>query len=178
MKNKTFITLVVILIVLILGVTFWGLTRKDPPGQAQTLASLKQPFDAKATIKMKDVVLEADLNRSNESALSLKVLEPKGLKDMEFSYDGKDIKIAYKGLGVKLDDNSRLVSSMMEIIINSINKASSGSGIDVKVEGENLHVSGSTESGNFSMILNKKTGAVISLSVPELDFECNLRDFN
>lgn len=179
MKNKTFY-IVLIVIALVFGGIFIAINKsavKKPAGknaaQKQATAILKKSFDAKATIKMKDLTLEADVNRTTNGTATIKVKEPKTLADMQFEYDGKDIKIGYKGIFVKLNENSKLVSSLVSIMVNSIDKAASDSGIDVRVNGKQLIVSGDSDSGKFSITLDKEKGSIATITLPELDFECN-----
>ncbi len=178
MKNRSFI-LSIVGIVAVFAVLFcFGCQPKqNKVSNKEATTNLKRPFDAKATIKMKDLVLTADINKTAVGCATIKVSEPKSLKDMKFEYDGKDIKIGYKGLSVKLDENSKLVSSLVAIIVNSIDKAASESGIDVKVEGKVLVVSGESESGKFAIKIDRESGSIATINLPELDFECRFDDF-
>lgn len=176
MKNKTFIIWAVAIVLVFCGI-FFAINTKKPisssTAQKQATAILKKSFDVKATIKMKDLTLVADVNRTKEGTATIKVKEPKTLADMQFEFDGKDIKIGYKGLFVKLNEDSKLVSSLISIMVNSIDKAASESGIDVRVNGKELIVSGDSESGRFSITLDKEKGSIATINLPELDFECN-----
>ncbi|WMJ22139.1 hypothetical protein RBG61_09010 [Paludicola sp. MB14-C6] len=176
MKNKTFIIWGVILVVAIVGLTVLAFQKgSSPPHQIST--NLSKPFDAKATVKMKDLVMVCDINKSAVGACTIKIQEPKQLKDMEFQYDGKDIKVSYKGLSVKLDENSKLASSLAAVIVNSIDTAASPSGVDVKMVGKTVQITGKSDSGNFKIVLDKASGSIMTLTLPQLDFECNFDDF-
>ncbi|MFZ2539271.1 MAG: hypothetical protein WAX04_10270 [Oscillospiraceae bacterium] len=178
MKNHVFI-LSIVGIVSVFGILFcFGCQpKKNMVSNKEVATSLKKSFDAKATIKMKDLVLTADINKTAVGCATIKISEPKSLKDMKFEYDGKDVKIGYKGLSVKLDENSKLVSSLVAIIVNSIDKAASESGVSVKVEGKVLVVSGESESGKFAITIDRESGSIASINLPELDFECHFDDF-
>lgn len=178
MKNRTFTLWVFILIVLILGLTFWGLSsRNNANSPTEVTSSMQRPFDAKATIKMKDLIMEADINKTDIGMCTIKINEPKSLRDMKFQYDGNDMKVSYKGISVKLNENSKLMTSLASLIVNSIDTAASPSGVDVKIDGNAIMVSGNNDAGKFNIKLDKKTGSMISLSVPQVDFECNFDDF-
>lgn len=178
MKNRTFI-LSAIGILAVFAVLFcFGCQPKQKQSfNKEAAVTLKKPFDAKATIKMRDLVLTADINKTAVGVATIKINEPKSLKDMKFEYDGKDIKIGYKGLAVRLDENSKLVSSLVAIIVNSIDKAASDSGVDVRVDGKVLIVSGESESGKFSITIDRESGSIATINLPELDFECHFNDF-
>lgn len=178
MKNRTFI-ICLIVIVVVFGILMFASCGKKgaDPVPKSVSESLSRPFDAKAAIKMKDLVLEADINRTSPGKATIQVNEPKSLAGMNFTYDGKDIVVSYHGLSVKLDENSKLVSSLLSIIVNSIDKAASPSGVDVSLQGDQLVVSGESDSGKFNVTLDKNSRSIVSVSVPELDFECRFDDF-
>lgn len=181
MKNRTFWIWVGVIVILFLLLMFWGCQRKDGGGAAQSpeqiSAAISRPFDAKATIRLKDLVMTADINKTSADALTMIIEEPKTLSGMKFSYDGTDITVSYMGLSIKLDENSKLVSSAANLIVGALNKAASPSGIDVRLQEGALLVSGKSDDGDFSIKLDKANGSIVSIALPELDFTCNFDDF-
>lgn len=176
MKSKTFTIWVAVLMVLIVTVTFLGLRQNKQNKETalpQVSAALSRSFDAKAKIKLADLVLVADVNKTAVGACTVEIEEPKHLKGMKFDYNGQDIGVSYKGMRVQLDENSKLASSVAQIIVNAVDKAASGSGIDVSVSGQAVEVSGDCDSGKFFIKLDKKSQSVLSITLPELDFTCN-----
>lgn len=176
MGNKTFIVLVCVIVALIVIFAGMAIKKKITPPKTD-VPNISNPFDAKATIKMKDLVMEADINKTENGACTIKIKEPSKLKDMVFQYDGQDVKVSYKGMSVKLDDDSKLANSIASIIVKSIDKASSPSGVNVDIDGKKLLVNGESDAGKFQIALDKKTGSMLSLKVPQVDFECNFDDF-
>lgn len=178
MKTSTFMIFASIILVLIVVFAIGALgKRKSTPPPHQISTNMHRPFDAKATIKMKDLIMEADVNKTDIGVATFKIKEPKSLKGMEFQYNGNDVTVSYRGLSVKLDENSKLASSIAGIIVSSIDKAASPSGVDVDIDGKALVIKGESEAGRFKILLDKNTGSIVSLNVPELDFECNFDDF-
>lgn len=178
MKTSTFAIIGSIILVFIAIFAISAFAKRNTtqvPRQIST--NLHRPFDAKATIKMKDLTMEADINKTDIGVATFKIKEPKSLKDMEFQYNGEDVTVSYRGLSVKLDENSKLASSLASIIVSSIDKAASPSGVDVDIKGKQLAINGKSDAGKFEILLDKKTGSMMSLALPELDFECNFDDF-
>lgn len=175
MKPKLYKITVVILIALIalLCVLPFLTKSKSKTVPKNIYNSFTKPFDAQATIKMKDLVLQADVNKTSEKELTMIVKSPESLKDMKFAYDGNDIKVSFKGLNVTLDENSKLVQNVLNIIVKTINSSANSSGIDVDMKDGALIVSGDSEVGKFKTVLDKKNGSIVSINVPSLDFECN-----
>lgn len=173
MKNKTFTVCVTILLILILAVTFIGLSkRKVEKSPEKIVSNLANPFTASATIDMDGLVMEGDINKTESGECTISIKEPKTLEGMKFAYDGEDITVSYKGLSIALDEDSKLVSSAGNIIVNAINKASSKEGVDITLDEKTIIVDGNCESGDFQIKMDKETGSMMSLNLPELDFEC------
>lgn len=182
MKNRTFWICLAGILLLFLILMFWGCQRKGDVGGGkaspeQISASISRPFDAKATIRLKDLVLTADINKTNADAITISVDEPKTLSGMKFVYDGKDITVSYMGLSIKLDEQSKLVSSVASAIVKALDQAASPSGIDVQMQDGALLVSGKSEDGAFSITLDKSNGSLAELQLPELDLTCRFDDF-
>lgn len=181
MKNKSFIACLLIIMVLFVLLMAWGCSKRQPaekaPDAEQLAASIGRPFEAKATIRMEELTLTADINKTAENAVTIIVNEPAALSGMRFTYDGQDITVSYLGLSVKLDQDSRLVSSMATGLINAINRASSPGGIHVRMEESGVAVSGQSDSGDFQLMLDPQNGSIASVNLPELDLECRFNDF-
>lgn len=182
MKNSTFTILVVVLLALIAAFTFMGGKKSSSAkisgrNSHQVSTNLAKPFDAKATITMKDLKMTADINQTRAGECTVKITEPKTLSGMQFIYNGNDVSVSYKGFTVKLNQDSKLVQTVAGIIVEAINKASSPSGIDISIDGGRLLLQGDSDAGKFKMLLDKENGSIVSLSVPSVDFECNFTDF-
>lgn len=178
MKNKTFLIAIGIILTLFVILMCWGCQAKTPAVTPENAAAaISQPFDAKATIRLKDLVMTADINKTAPKTATIQLNEPKTLSGMQFQMDGENVNVSYRGLSVKLNENSRLVSSIAALIIGTIDKASSPSGVNVEMKGNALIVSGKSDEGEFSILLDRQNGSIASISLPELDFECHFDDF-
>lgn len=178
MKNKTFYIWIAVILLIFAGLmalTSRGKSEEKPP--VEVLKGVNAPFDAKAHIKMQNMDLTADLNRTAENCITVKINEPASIAGMTFTYNGQDIETSFKGLTVTLDENSKLVSSLAEIIVNSLNKASDNEDVDVSITDGVVYLTGKSDSGEFQMRLDKKDGSIASISLPELQFECRFDEF-
>ena len=146
--------------------------------QQQISSSLRRGFDAKATIKMGDIEAEADINRTKEGICTVRLTNPKGLSGMTFSFDQQNVTVSYLGLNLQLDSESVLTSSMAKAVAASINKAAEPYGISMSLEGDILSIKGTTDSGDFTLKLAHSDYSVLSLSIPNLDLECNFNPFS
>lgn len=146
--------------------------------QQKVSSNLNRGFDAKATIKMGDIEAEADINRTKEGVCTVELTSPKGLSGMTFSFDQQNVTVSYMGLSLELDNDSVLTSSMTKAVVASINMAAEPHGVSMAVEGEALVIKGATESGDFTLKLDRSNYSVLTLSIPNLDLECNFNPFS
>lgn len=178
MKTKTFAFSAIALMILIVIVVATGIMRPRASGNDQHIVSkISSGFDAKATFKLKDIVMVGDVNRTANGAMTVKITEPKHLNGMTFSYDGSDITVSYLGMNLKLDDDTKLVSGAAQALIGAINKATSKTGLAVKLENKMLVLTGKSESGEFALKMDKKSGSIVSVQMDNLDFVCNFDEF-
>ena len=176
MKQKTFVFGLIAILVIFILLMLWGCNRKSGAGPRDLGKTLSQPFEAEATIRMKGLTLQSDINRTAAGTATFVVTDPPGLKDMQFQYNGDEIAVSYKGMTLHLDGESKLAGSMAALVMEAIEKASSDD-VKIKLDGNALCIAGESEAGEFDMRLDRKNGSILSLSFPELDFECSFEDF-
>ncbi len=180
MKDSVFYTSIVF-IFLIAGVFFYlGSNQKNnnsvelvKDNEIEVVNEIIQSsFNANATIKFQDITLNADVNKTNQNAITLSIIEPKTLEGMELNYDGELININFKGMTLGLDKNSKTLSSIANILINALETASAGTGVQIKNENGGISVNGNSQSGEFSILLNPNTQSIAEIVSPTLDFRC------
>lgn len=139
--------------------------------------NIHRGFDAQATIMVEDVVMLCDINKTVLGDMTISVIEPDTLNGLTIAYNGDDITTSYKGMSFTMDDSSVVATSIGKIILSAINKASSPSGVEVKMLDSSIVIDGETDQGRFSITLDKNNGNIVSLNVPNLDFICNFDEF-
>lgn len=182
MKDSVFYSWIVI-ILLIAGILFYlgsnsstndsdNVTEKG--SELPTVANeiLTSNFNANANIKMQDITLNADVNRTNSNTITLSIIEPKTLAGMNIQYNGDLVNINYKGMTLGLDKNSKAISSVANILMSTIEKASEGTGVEIKNLDNGISVTGETETGNFLILLNPSDNSIASITSENLDFIC------
>lgn len=136
---------------------------------------LSSNFNANANIKMQDITLNADVNRTSSNAITLSIQEPKSLEGMNIQYNGDTVNINYKGMSLGLSKNSKALSSVANILMSAIETATAGTGVEIKNVESGISVNGVTDAGDFSILLNPSNNSIASISSQNLDFVC---DFN
>ena len=155
---------------------FSGCSKKETPSQ-EMQQSISQPFTAKATIRLENMTLTADVNKTSPQKFTLKVSEPKSLEGLTFDYDGERIGISFRGMSVDIADDSLTAKFMANLILKSINAASAESGVTVTQQDDGLLIQGENENEDFEILLDRQNGSIIKVSMPEMDLECSFSDF-
>lgn len=182
MKDSVFYASIVV-ILLIAGILFYLGSNQSNSSPKQDLLDnteitetateiLSSNFNANAVIKMQDITLNADVNRTNPNAITLNILEPKTLEGMNVQYDGDLVNINYKGMTLGLDKNSKALSSVANILMSAIETATAGTGVEIKNIDEGISINGVTDTGDFSILLNPSDNSIASISSENLDFIC------
>lgn len=182
MKDSVFYTAIVI-IIFIAGVLFWlgsaqgnKTNTNNTPNidEATVIANeiLTKTFNANANIKMQDITLNADVNRTSPNSITLAIIEPTTLEGMNLQYNGEEISINYKGMTLGLDKNSKGLSSVASILMKSIETATAGTGLEIKSENNSIIVNGATDTGDFSIQLDPSNNSIATIKAPDLDFSC------
>lgn len=180
MKDSIFYSSIV-LILIIASILFYLGSNQNKTNNSQndiddiptiTNEILSSNFNANATIKLQDITLNADVNRFNDNALTLSIIEPKSLEGMNIQYNGNLVNINYKGMSLGLDKNSKALNSVAKILMSAIQTATSDSGVEIKNENGGILINGISDTGDFSILLNPNDNSIASITSPSLDFIC------
>lgn len=166
-----YVILVVVVLVLLIGL-FWACSRNDNNIDDIVPLDLEQGFTAKANIHFGDIQATADINRIGDGVCNITLISPQALNGMNFQYNGSDIQISYLGMSVKMDDDSLLANAMTSAIVKAVDTAARGSGISMKKSGKTVVLKGEGDNGNFELQVDKNTGSLLKLTIPEMDLEC------
>lgn len=151
-----------------------GKTASSEPPSAESVAEVvSRPFDVVADIKMGGIEAQADLNRTEDGVCTFVFQKPSALEGMTITLDADTIGLSYLGLSVEADSEKVLSSSVTKAIVASINAVAQPNGVSVAVDGSAILVSGTTDSGDFTLRLDQKNQSMLTLSIPNLDLECH-----
>ncbi len=176
MRRKWAVLTAVMILLWSTAIFFTGCVKKEAPSQ-ELQQNISQPFTAKATIRLENMTLMADVNKTSPQKFTLKVSEPKSLEGLTFDYDGERIGVAFKGMSVDVADDSLTAKFMANLILKSINAASEESGVTVTQQDDGLLIKGKQDSGEFEILLDRNNGSILKVNLPELDLECSFSDF-
>lgn len=170
-------------LVIVAVAAWWGISermtaqKKEELSMEMTEDLLRQPFTAKATIRLKDMTLEADVNRSSPQKLTMQVTEPAVLEGLTFTYDGETVGISFQGMRFDLADDSLTAKMAAKVLLYTINSASEQSGVTVIRTENGISIRGENEQGDFEILLDREKGSILKCSMPNLELECSFTDF-
>ena len=143
---------VVILAGLIIFLFCRVLIPRGTPSQGSLLDSLLS-FTCKATISYNGLEAEADVTRS------------------------LDVSLNFKGLRLDVEPSSFLASSLASALVDAFDTALRDENFSAKKKDGAVEYTAKGQTGGFTLRLDEKTGAPLSLTVPSLDLTCNFSDY-
>ena len=152
--------------------------REKQPTMEEVSSAVSRSFDAKATIKMGGIEAEVDINRTQNGACTFAMTKPQSLEGLSLGFAGETLTLSYRGISLDLDSEAVLTSAMTKAVIGSINKAAEPNGVRFTVSEAGITIDGTSESGDFTLLLSREDYSILSLSVPDLEFECRFDLFS
>lgn len=147
-----------------------GATVENPP-------DLTRGFTCNADIKYGDVVLSAGINRVGSGAWDVEVMEPASLKGMKLTYQNGDVSVSYLGMTITLPEDSLPVKTAAGLLFDALDNAAEGTGTSFTQNGDTISVNGSTGDNKYALTLDKKSGALLSFSMPNFALDAAFKDF-
>lgn len=148
----------------------------NQPSQESVIQQLTN-FSCKADITYGEFTASADVTRQADGQTTFVITEPESLKDMTFLFRDDQVSISYKGLTIDVEPTSFLASAAGSALVHSIDQTLKSENLQIVQKEDVLELSSKSFSGNYTMQLDKTTGALLKLLVPSLDLECDFSDF-
>ena len=103
--------------------------------------------------------------------------QPEAINGMYIRFGDDEIGFKYKDIETTMTVDEFYSSSVVKMSVSAINKVVSQQGITVDMDEKTLTVTGLTESGEFKLLMDKETGAVLNLNIPDSDFSMDFSGF-
>jgi len=141
------------------------------------LGQLSSQFDTTANISYNGFNATATISQQTPLSCQVVFSEPESLKDMAFSFAQDKVEVAYKGLAFSFDPSSVPGSAVAKMAVSAINKVLGKEGVQVNYTEDALEVSGETEAGAFTLLLDPENGNMMKLSIPGEQLEIEFENF-
>lgn len=171
MKKVTGLLLAVVLLLTGCGGQGGGGTA---PSQPDTLSN---QFSCVADIHYNELDIKANVVSPSPGLYTIEVLEPASLKGLKVEWTGQQIQLGYLGLSVGIDPATLPDSLFGSILIDVFNKAAAKDGMSIEAGENELILHGKTDTGDFTVSMDRQTGALKSISVPSAGLEAQFSEF-
>ena len=103
--------------------------------------------------------------------------QPKAMRGMSLTWDGEELKLKYHDLSFGIEPSKYPQTAFGTAMINAFDSMVRVSELKIAHEENTWVYKGKCKSGNFILTQDDKTGFYKSLSVPELKFTAQFKNF-
>lgn len=153
---------------------------KKPSGAADGSdlpSTVTQPFESSAQFTYGDFSFEAGVRRETPGTCVITITSPQPVAGMKFTYQRDKLTVEYLGLSVDIDPNSALSKAAVSAVVKALDAAARQNGVSVSFENGQFLVSGDSDSGKFTLILDEKNGNFLSLEMPDIPMSVKFNNF-
>lgn len=123
----------------------------------------KQDFSMLANCKQNEMEYTLSIKKvGNQTRFAY--VSPENIKDLCFVFDSEKQKVSYMGLDINEENGQLLKAVLPEILSKAIEDS-------LSKPGENIN--GGTEYGNYTAIIDRESGLLKTLALPNYNFKCS-----
>lgn len=175
-KKGKIVVCVVLAAAIIGGIFLWkACAAKQAVRQTQEIFA--GAFEAEVTIKGGDATLTAVLGRDENGAVTLTVKEPSPLAGVVLKQKEGQLTASYGNMEMPLTLQGLPAGSAIKPLFSMLSGAAEMIGANVKEEDGKLVLSGSCDTGSYTVTLNQKDGTVLQVDFPDAGFTCDFDRF-
>ncbi len=154
-----------------------GKKQSDTMDGSNLPSSVTQPFESSAQFTYGDFSFEAGVRRETPGTCMITITSPDPVAGMKFTYQSDKLTVEYLGLSVDIDPNSALSKAAVSAVVKALDAAARQNGVSVSFEHGQFLVSGESDSGKFTLILDEKSGNFLSLEMPDIPMSVKFNNF-
>ena len=147
------------------------------PQNAKALRHFTGLFETTAHITYRDLSAIARIVQDTPEACTVTFSAPDTLKNMSFVFRQDQVKVSYRGLSFDFDPGSIPGSAVAKAAVSSINAALQKEGLALEQLSGSLSLTGSSESGDFTLLIDTESGDLLKLTVPSQELEIAFENF-
>ncbi len=138
---------------------------KSSEGNNNDYFDKKQDFNMLATCEQNGLQYTMSV-RKNRDQVKFEYISPEAIKGLSFIFDSDKDKISYMGLDINEKNEQLLTATIPAIIATAISDS-------LTKPGDNIE--GVTEYGNYNVIIDRTSGLLKSLTLPNYKFKCTFK---
>lgn len=104
--------------------------------------------------------------KKNGNQIQFEYISPENIKGLSFVFDSEKEKVSYMGLDINEEKGQLLTAIIPEIIATAISDS-------LTKPGDNID--GVTEYGNYNIIIDRTSGLLKTLTLPNYKFKCTFK---
>jgi len=149
----------------------------SPSASSQILKKLSGNFKTTARVTYRGLAATAEITQDSPESCTVAFLAPDTLNGMSVRFSSEDVEVSYKGLGFSFNPTSLPGASVAKTAVSAINTALRDEGLRLEQLEGTLSVMGTSDSGEFTLLLEPDSGNLLKLSVPRQELEIEFENF-
>ncbi len=143
----------------------------------QAQETLQKSYQTTAKVTYQDLEAVMVIYKEPANCAQVTFESPESLRDMKMTFYTDRVKLSYQELEFDFVPDSLPGNAAAQLILTALNNALKDEGVSVKQEGEALVVSGSTDEGEFYLLIDRENGNILRLSIPEKELTMEVLNF-
>lgn len=166
--------LLIILSVVLLAIMPCCSTAKT---EAEAPRSIIGGFSCDITVSYSGMSISAHMTWPSAGVCRIEIREPSPLCGMALQWSGGEFSMSYMGIEVPFDKEILPDTGFAEGIVNSLKAAVQETKFEIIKSGGNYIYSASGKSGDYSLSFDESTGNLTGISVPSINLEADVSNF-
>ena len=134
-------------------------------------------FSCDAHILYKDIEMDAHLIRTETGVLQMDINYPPSLEDLVITLDGDKVEVEMYGISFNLNPETLPVSGVAKGVLDALDTVADMEELPTFTE-SGARLTGKSQNGEFTLVSDPETGALLSLTIPDLPLEVTFSAFN
>ena len=148
-----------------------------PAEPVPPLAGHTGNYDTQAKITCGELSATATVSQESPDACTVTFTSPDSLEDMAFLFRQDSVDVSYKDLGFQFDPGSVPGGAIAKVMVSAVGKAMRDDGVTAESTEAGTELSGTLETGAFTLRLDPESGSPLKLSVPSEELEIEFVNF-
>lgn len=163
--------------ILICSIMLIGLVGCMEKTETTKVPDLNKLFTMTAVMQTGDFEAEGTITRLGDKQWEIEFSAPKTLEGIKLSYNGEDIKASYMGLEFSIPKSAAPLEGILTMLFDAIDTAVTMVEMPCIEDEMTITYVGENDTGEYQIIMDKETGALIGFEVPDKNLKMEFTGF-